>query len=282
MTDGTTGTGRDAAEPPDDGSTEIGALIGRLAVPGDMDRETRGRLLARLARLLGANARRAGTAGVAGGRWLADLLVAAAPHIPVRDLATLREHHHGLAGEALADSVVRMAGHGTTAVGAAGGALAAVQFTAPPLLLTAPAQLVAETLVVAAIEVKMIAELHEVYGVRVEGSGTVRATSYVTAWAKRRGIDPLEEGTLTGALGTAAKSALRKRLLKTLGRSLTTIGPFLTGAAAGAALNRAATRRLAGAVRADLRRAGPGIVVSSAVPGTSPAKVLRLPRADER
>ncbi|MFC0039773.1 hypothetical protein [Actinomadura rayongensis] len=282
MTDGTTGTGRDEAESADGGSTEIGALIGRLAVPGDMDRETRGRLLARLARLLGASARRAGTAGVAGGRWLADLLLAAGPHIPVRDLATLREHHHGLAGEALADSVVRMAGHGTTAVGAAGGALAAVQFTAPPLLLTAPAQLVAETLVVAAIEVKMIAELHEVYGVRVEGSGTVRATSYVTAWAKRRGIDPLEEGTLTGALGTAAKSALRKRLLKTLGRSLTTIGPFLTGAAAGAALNRAATRRLAGAVRADLRRAGPGVVVSSAAPGTSPGKVLRLPRADER
>ncbi|GAB3901918.1 hypothetical protein GCM10027612_66150 [Microbispora bryophytorum subsp. camponoti] len=42
--------------------------------------------------------------------------------------------------------------------------------------------------------------------------------------------------------------------MRTLGRHLTTLGPFLTGAVAGGALNRAATRKLAVAVRADLRR----------------------------
>jgi hypothetical protein len=176
------------------------------------------------------------------------------PHLPVRDVQTLSAHHHGLTGERLADSLVRVAANGTTAVGAAGGALAAVEFVAPPLLLTAPAQIAAETLVIAAIEVKLIAELHAVYGVDVPGSGATRATAFVTSWAKQRGINPLETGSLTNALGTAAKTALRKRLLRTLGRSMSTMGPFLTGAAAGAALNRAATKRLAEAIRKDLRR----------------------------
>ncbi|WP_308286943.1 hypothetical protein [Actinomadura parmotrematis] len=242
-----------------DGSAEIGELIGRLsaAADDDMDRETRGRLLGRLARLLGQSARRAGASGFARGRWLADLLLAAAPHIPIRDLETLSAHHHGLTGEALADSVVKVASNATTAVGAAGGALAAVEFAAPPMLLTAPAQLAAETLVVAAIEVKMIAELHAVYEVRVQGSGSVRGAAFVTSWARQRGVNPMEAGSLTSALGTAAKSALRKRMLKTFGRHLTTFGPFLTGAAAGAALNRAATRRLGDVIRHDLRGRDP-------------------------
>ncbi|TDC83844.1 hypothetical protein E1285_27985 [Actinomadura sp. 7K507] len=236
-----------------DGSTELGELIGRLTADEDMDRETRGRLLGRLARLLGQNARKVGAAGAARGRWLGDVLVEAAPHIPIRDLETLQAHHPGLMGEELADKLVKVAGNGTTAVGAAGGALAAVQFTAPPLLLTAPAQLAAETLVIAAIEVKMIAELHEVYGIRVQGTGTVRGAAFVTSWARQRGINPLETGSLTSALGTAAKSALRKRMLRTFGRSMGTMGPFLTGAAAGAALNRSATKALALKVRNDLR-----------------------------
>ncbi|KAB2346642.1 hypothetical protein F8566_24435 [Actinomadura rudentiformis] len=245
--------------------------MGKLSGDDDMDRETRGRLFGRLARLLGLSARRTGAAGIARGRWLADLMAAAAPHIPIRDLETLRRHHHGLTGEELAESVARVATNGTTAVGAAGGALAAVEFAAPPMLLTAPAQLAAETLVIAAIEVKMIAELHEVYGVRVEGTGTARGAAFLTAWAKRRGINPLETGSFTNALGSAAKVALRKRLLRTMGRSLSTMGPFLTGAAAGAALNRAATKRLAEEIRKDLRRT---------TPTPLPSEPPRLPSTD--
>lgn len=238
----------------DPDSAEIGELVGRLTTDDGMDRETRGRLLGRLARLLGQSARRAGASGVARGRWLADLLVAIVPHIPIRDLERLSAHHHGLTGEELADSLVKVAVNGTTAVGAAGGALAAVEFAAPPMLLTAPAQLAAETIVIAAIEVKLIAELHEVYGVRVQGGGATRAAAFLTSWAKQRGINPLETGSATGALGSAAKAALRKKMLRTLGRSMSTMGPFLTGAAAGAALNRAATKRLATTIRGDLRK----------------------------
>ena len=257
-----------------DDSAEIGELIGRLSGGEDMDRDTRGRLLRRLARLLGQSARRAGAAGMARGKWLADLMVAAAPHIPIRDLETLSRHHHGLTGEELADSVVRVAANATTAVGAAAGTLGAVNFAAPPLLLTAPAQLAAETLVVAAIEVKMIAELHEVYGVRVDGSGATRGAAFVTSWARRRGINPLEAGSFTSALGSAAKSALRKRLMTLMGRNMTSLGPFLTGAAAGAALNRTATKSLAAAVRKDL-------AATPSTPGPAPAPLPTSPPALE-
>jgi hypothetical protein len=232
---------------------EMAELVGRLSSDEDMDRETRGRLLGRFTRLLAASARRAGTAGVGRGRWLTDTFIEIVPHVPVRDLETLSRHHGGLRGEALADSLVRAAQRATAGVGAAGGALAAIQFAAPPLLLTAPAQIVAETVVVATIEVKLIAELHEVYGVQVPGTGTVRGAIFLQSWAQQRGFDPMQPGSVTAALGVAAKAGLRKRLLRTFGRHFTTLGPFLTGAVAGGALNRTATKRLSGKIRDDLR-----------------------------
>lgn len=251
------------------GSNEVAELVGRLSGDERMDRRTRAQLLRRLAaRLSRAPDGRDGAPGAAGGgeragrirtalsdhgRWLADVLLQVAPRIPIRDLTTLQDHHKGLTGERLADALIRNAGRATAAVGAGGGALAAVQFVAPPLLLTAPAQLTAETLAVAAIEVKLIAELHEVYGVQIPGGLPTRAKVFVGAWARQRGVDPMRPGSVTIALGVAAKAGLRKRLLSTLGRHLTTLGPFLTGAIAGGALNRAATKRLAEAVRADLR-----------------------------
>ncbi|MDN3355018.1 hypothetical protein QWU11_20705 [Actinomadura sp. DC4] len=228
-------------------------LVGRLSVEDDMDRETRGRVLGRIARLMAASARRAGAAGVGRGRWLTDTVMEIAPHVPVRDLETLRAHHDGETGEALADLLVRAAQRATTGVGAAGGALAAIEFAAPPLLLSAPAQIVAETVVVATIEVKLIAELHEVYGVKVPGTGTARGAIFLQSWAQQRGFDPMAPGSVTAALGVAAKTGLRKRLLRTFGRHFTTLGPFLTGAVAGGALNRAATKRLADKIRDDLR-----------------------------
>ena len=240
---------RDHGDPED----EVGELVGRLTAPDELDRAERRRLLGRLARKLAGGFGRAGRSGKDRGRWLADVFLNIAPRIPIRDLTTLSEHHHGLTGEELADDLVRAAQKATMTVGAIGGALAAAEFAAPPLLLSAPAQLVAETIVVAAIEVKLLAELHEVYGVRVQGNGAQRAIAFTTAWSKQRGVDPLAPASVTMAIGAAAKAGLRKRLLRTFGRHLTTLGPFLTGAVAGATLNRAATKRLGEAVRRDLR-----------------------------
>ncbi len=188
------------------------------------------------------------------GKWLADVFLDVAPRLPVRDLPTLRAHHGGLSGEALADALVTAAAKATGAVGAAGGALAAVEWAAPPTLLTAPVQLSAETLAVAAIETKLLAELHAVYGAVPGGAPRERALAYVTAWAQRRGLDPLERGSMHSMLGGAAKRQLRRRIVGRFGRNMTTLGPLLTGAAAGAVVNARETRRLADVVRADLRR----------------------------
>jgi hypothetical protein len=239
---------------PDAVPDEVAEIVGELTAQEEMDPAERRRLLGRLSKALAGTARKAGVSGITTGRWLADVFMSIAPRVPIRDLATLQEHHFGLSGEQLADDLSRTAATATMTVGAVGGALAAAEFAAPPLLLSAPAQLMAETLVVAAIEVKLIAELHEAYGVQVPGTGSQRGLAFAVAWSKQRGVDPAAPGSVTAALGTAAKAALRNRLMRTLGRHLTTLGPFLTGAVAGGALNRAATRRLAQTVRADLRR----------------------------
>ncbi|WP_240197187.1 hypothetical protein [Nonomuraea lactucae] len=232
---------------------EVGELVGRLTEHGGLEPAERRKLLGRLTGALRERSRQARDSGVGRGRWLAELFLGIAPRIPIRDLRTLSEHHHGLTGELLADDLVRTAQKATMTVGAIGGALAAAEFAAPPLLLSAPAQLVAETIVVAAIEVKLLAELHEVYGVRIEGNGSQRAAAFTASWARQRGIDPLAPSSVSLALGAATKTALRNRLMRTLGRHLTTLGPFLTGAVAGGALNRMATRKLGEAIRADLR-----------------------------
>jgi hypothetical protein len=191
---------------------------------------------------------------VLGGRWLTDLLIDTAPRIPLRDLATLRAQHPGLADEDLVETLISGAAKATAAVGAAGGALAAVEFAAPPMLLTAPAQIAAETLLIAAIEVKLIAELHEVYGAAVAGSARQRAVPYLVAWTNRRGIDPLDAGALHLSLGATANNALRRRLVRRAGRNLSTMGPFMSGAVAGSVINHRETRKLGEQIRGDLRR----------------------------
>lgn len=235
---------------------DVGALVARISEESASPRE-RASLVGRLAAALG-RATRTGRLGTAFGvRWVADQLVDVAPRIPVRDLPTLSAHHGGLLGEELADSLVRAAARNTAAVGAGGGALAAVPAALPVTLLTAPVKLGAETLAVAAIEVKLVAELHEVYGQSVPGSGAQRAGAYIQAWADRRGVDASSFAGLRDVLNTAAKRRLRARVAGRIGRNLTTLGPLLSGALAGGWVNRGETRKLAEAVRADLRRRTP-------------------------
>lgn len=241
--------------PPPDPSREVGAIVARLVGGGDgCDPPGRRRELGGLTRALAASMKHAGRASVVGGRWLSELLVDVVPRIPLRDRSTLHAQHPGLTDEDLAQLLISGAAKATGAVGAAGGALAAVEFAAPPTLLGAPAQIAAETLLVAAIEVKLIAELHEVYGAVPVGTARERGGAYVVAWTNRRGVDPLDPGALRLALGTAAKTALRRRLVRRAGRNLATMGPLMSGAVAGTVVNHRETRRLGDQVRADLRR----------------------------
>lgn len=234
---------------------EVSDVLARLA-DADVDRRERGRLLLRLAGLVGAGAKAAGTRAAVSGRWLTEAVADLAPHVPVRDLLTLRQHHGGRSGDDLAESLISTAARTTAAIGAAGGALAAVEVAAPPSLLAAPVQLAAETLAVVAVELKLVAELHVVYGRAPVGTRGQVATAYLMSWAGKRGID-MSAGppSLASVLGTAARSQLRSRVLRRFGRNVTTMAPFLAGAVAGAELNRRETRSLGDKLQRDLRKA---------------------------
>ena len=246
----------DGASAPDEERRAVGDLVARLT-DRDLDdpasRGERARDLGRLTKALAASARTAGRASVLGGSWLVDLLLDVAPRLPFRDAATLRAQHPGVSDADLAQSLISGAAKSTAAIGAAGGALAAVEFAAPPMLLTAPAQLAAETLLVAAVEVKLIAELHELHGMPASGPLRGRAIVYVIAWSERRGVDPLSPSLLKFSLGSSAKRTLRNRLIRRAGRNLTTLGPMMSGAVAGSVVNHRETRRLGEEMRDDLR-----------------------------
>jgi len=113
--------------------------------------------------------------------------------------------------------------------------------------------LAAETVAVVAVEIKLIGELHEAYRQPIPGTGSQRAVALAQAWSDQRGVNPLVPGRgVAVALSTAARKDLRERLLKRLGRNLTTFGPMLTGAAVASYLNRRATLSLGEKVRKDL------------------------------
>ncbi|HYT10544.1 MAG TPA: hypothetical protein VEL73_07770 [Mycobacteriales bacterium] len=188
------------------------------------------------------------------GRVLADVVADAAPRIPIRDASALRSHHPGRADDEIADALIRNAARTTATFGAGVGALAAVEFVAPPAYLAAPVQLAAETVAVAAVEIKLVAELHELYGQPAAGSSGQRGSAYLMSWMRQRALDPSAGAAgLSAVLGHAAKRELRTVLVRRMGRSISTLAPFLAGAVAGGVVNRRATRGLGEKVAAELR-----------------------------
>jgi hypothetical protein len=172
-----------------------------------------------------------------------------APRVPVRDLTTLRRQFPGLGPEQLADKLVAGAAAASSTVGAGIGA--AAMLPVPPAM---PTELATEVTGVAAIELKLIAELHEVYGVRPPGSLKVRSTVYLSSWSQERGVDVHKPSTIDTALGGRMRRRLRRQVMKRTVRNLPNLMPFMVGAAVGAVMNRYDTRRLAAHVRADLRK----------------------------
>lgn len=229
-------------------TSRIAEALASLVGGGDDAAERRASLGA-----LGRSLGQAGRGAVAHSQPMVQTLIDAAPRIPVRNLALLRAQHDGLDGEALAEALVESAAKRSAAIGAATGAVVSAQWFAAPTMLAVPAEILAETVAVAMVEVKLLAELHAVYGVPLPGSATQRGSALVRAWAERRGVDPLKPGSITTALGGPARRHVRKRLLRRAGTNVTSAGPMFTGAAVGAFLNRRATRGFAMQVRADLR-----------------------------
>jgi len=233
---------------------EFGSTVAALTAH-DLEQSSRRQLLGRLVGQLRSRRVTDVFKPRAAMRWIADAVGDVAPYIPVRDLVTLRRHHDDLDGEELADRLVRNAALATAGVGAAGGGVASVEWVATPTLLSAPVLLAAETVAVVSIELKLVGELHEVYGMPIGGGTMQRASTLIQLWAGQRGVNPMVPGVGIGAvLGTAGRAELRDRLLRRFGRNLTTYAPFLTGAAVASYLNRRATLSLAERVRDDLRK----------------------------
>jgi hypothetical protein len=181
--------------------------------------------------------------------WLADQVVAMAPRLRVRNQAMLQAQFPGMSADAIADALIEGAARAAAAAGGAAGMAAAL-----PVLPAYPVEVVAETLVIVGIEIKLVAELHEAYGAPAPGKLSERMGAYVAAWAHRRGVFMIEGGLLLAA-GSPLARLLRRRLIARVGRSAVSLGPLLTGAAAGAIFNRRETRKLGRDVQRDLRRA---------------------------
>ncbi|MCS0637567.1 hypothetical protein NX801_18235 [Streptomyces sp. LP05-1] len=203
---------------------------------------------------------------------LADRVIETAPRVPVRDLATLRRQFPGLGPEQLADKLIAGAANATSTVGAGVGA--AAMLPVPPAM---PAELAAEITGVAAIELKLIAELHEVYGLRAPGTLRERAVAYLTSWTEERGVDVTKPTTLNAALGGRMKRELRQQIMKRMVRNMPSLMPFMIGATVGAVMNRRDTKKLAEHIRTDLReRQVPWDALADLPPLDQPAKPKEL------
>jgi hypothetical protein len=193
------------------------------------------------------------------GVLLGELLSTAAPRLPIRDAARLREAHPGASDDEIADFLVARAARLTSGIGAAVGGLSAAHWFAPPSLLALPIELGAETVLTAGVEVVLIGELHELHGRPASGDARDRASAYLASWSAQRSVDGVGSAGIGSLLGGAGMRALSRRVTRRLARSVPGAAPFLIGAAVAGRLNRRATETLADHVLADLRasRTGP-------------------------
>jgi hypothetical protein len=198
---------------------------------------------------------------VTSGRWLAEVLLDVAGHLTVRDLETLRTHYHGKDGPELAEALIRNASRMSAAVGAATGAIIAASQLSPATWATLPIELLAETLIVVSVELKLVSELAAIARQPMSGGITDRASAAARVWADNQGQRPgrRTRGDL-GLLGRQARaqltSQLQKLLMRRAGRNIWSLLPFFIGAVAGGELNRRATERVGERVAASygLRR----------------------------
>lgn len=191
--------------------------------------------------------------GASPGAVLGELLSAAVPRLPIRDRARLRQAYPGVTDDEIAEALVARSARLTAGIGAATGGLSAVQWFATPSLVALPVELGVETVLVAAVEVVLLGELHELYGHPAQGDGRARAGAYLSSWSSQRAIDDAAGPGLVSVLGSAGLHALRRRLTRRVARSVPSAAPFFLGAALGGRGNRKATESLARRVLTDLR-----------------------------
>jgi hypothetical protein len=180
--------------------------------------------------------------------WLTAQVIAMGPRLKIRDQGTLRDQFPGRTDDEIAELLIDRAARAGATVGGATGAWAAL-----PSLPAFPAEVAAETLAVVGIELKLVAELHEAYGVPATGNAAERGRAYLAAWAHRRGVSVIPGGLILVA-GSPLARQVRRRLAARIRRSTFSLGPLFTGAVAGAVLNRGEVKKLGRDIVDDLRR----------------------------
>ena len=177
---------------PETGASEIALRAAEVASDvSETDKpQERSRLVGAFVKAATSSARAAGRGARVvrrragdGTGWLADQVVAMAPRLRVRDQAALQAQFPGKSPDEIADALVEGAARAAAAAGGATGMASAL-----PVLPAFPAEIVAETLVLVGIELKLVAELHEAYGSPAPGKFTERMSADVAAWAHRRGV----------------------------------------------------------------------------------------------
>jgi hypothetical protein len=231
------------ASRPADRRKRIAAFVKSTAVSGAS-------ATGRGVRAVAGRGRRGGGTVAAKGGWLSEQVVAMVPRLRVRNAEALRAQFPGKSPDEIAQALIDGAANAAAAAGGAAGMWAIL-----PVVTAFPVEVAAETLVVVGIEVKLVAELHEAFGQPASGNFAERMRAYLAAWAHRRGVFMIPGGVVF-APGSPLARLLRRRLLARAGRSTASLGPLLTGAVAGAVLNRSAVRSLGRDIVRDLRRRG--------------------------
>jgi hypothetical protein len=203
------------------------------------------------------SARAAGPRAILNGGWLVDTTMAAAERIRPRDHTQLTEHHGGRSDPEIARALVRNASLATATIGAVTGALVSFQEVNPATWVTIPFELAAETALVVGVELKLVGELHQLAGRPISGAGSGERTMLlVGSWAEKRGVGAsvlLGGGDLMSRQVRAGLTrSLRNRLAGRMGRNMTSLIPLMAGAAAGAEINRRATRSIGRDLAEDL------------------------------
>jgi hypothetical protein len=251
----------------------VAGLLGGAAGPGPADGAPRRSAVGAVKDVVGAVAGAVGAAladarrpsaaaddpaaGTATPGGLRDVLVAAAPKLPIRTAEQLRQAYPGAPDEEIADALVARAARVTSGIGAGTGGLSAARWFAPASLLTLPIALGGETVLVAGVEVVLVGELHELYGRPAAGDARSRAAAYVASWSEQRPVDGAATAGLGAMLGAAGMRALRTQIPRKLKGAVPSAAPFMLGAALAGRGNRRATETLAERIRSDLRRSGP-------------------------
>ncbi|MDP8969054.1 MAG: hypothetical protein M3N52_00790 [Actinomycetota bacterium] len=184
-----------------------------------------------------------------------ELVVAVAQRLPVRDATTLSRQHAGANGDELAEQLITASARASATLGGLAGALSAVPAVTLARSVTVPAVLAAEAVLVAALELKLTAELHEVYGQALPGdTNAERIEGLLAAWATHQPADRRvrQPGDLVSLLPESTKHAVRAALRRRLRCSTATLLPFLVGGVAGGALNGRQTRRVGTDLRSKL------------------------------